>query len=58
MEELSKIEEYDFNIFNLKKHSNENELVTICSYVLAKEKIFDELPIVNEKYLPFIKKIQ
>ena len=32
-------------------------VVTIC-HILAKEKIFDNLPILNEKFLSFIKKIQ
>ena len=29
---------------------------TIC-YIMAREKMFDDLPIVNEKFLPFIKRI-
>ena len=55
--ELEKVLDFDFNIFSLKKFSNNNELVVLTSYIFAREKIFDNIPIENEKFIPFIKKI-
>jgi len=33
-------------------------MVTVICHLLAKERIFDTLPILNEKFLSFIKKVQ
>ena len=43
--ELDKVESYTFNIFNLRESTNENELVTIVSHIMAREKVFENLPI-------------
>jgi len=51
---LNKLETTEFDIFKVRELTEENELVTVISYLLAKEKIFDTLPIVNEKFLGFI----
>ena len=40
---LSKIESYNFNIFQLKESTKNNPLVTVVSHIMAKEKIFDDL---------------
>jgi hypothetical protein len=55
---LRVIETVDFNIFKIKEYTRDNEMVVIISHLLAKEKIFDNLPIQNEKFLEFIKKVQ
>lgn len=54
---LSKIESYSFNIFWLKDATKNNELVTTVAHIFAKEKIFDDLPISNRKFLPFMQAI-
>ena len=56
--ELNKILTFDFNIFNVRESTNDNEMVTVISHILAREGIFDQLPIQNEKFLTFISKIQ
>ena len=56
-QELQKIQTVDFNIFKIKEYTNENELVTVICSIFAKEKLFDRLPIINEKFLNFTKKI-
>ena len=55
---MEKVENYSFNIFELRDSTKQNELVTVTCHILAKEGIFDKLPIVNEKFLPFIHKVQ
>lgn len=55
---LSAIKTYSYNIFAVKEATNDNELVTTVSYILAHENIFDTLPIINEKFLSFIRKVQ
>ena len=45
LNELSKLESYTFNIFTLKEQTNNNELVTLVSYIWAKENIMETLPI-------------
>ena len=57
-EELSEICSHDFDIFKLRQSTKENELVTVVCHILAREGIFDKLPIANEKFLMFIQKIQ
>jgi hypothetical protein len=52
--ELNKIKSFDFNIFTLREATNENELVTVIFHMLAKEGIFDTLPISSAKFLLFI----
>ena len=56
--ELNKIMTFDFNIFNVRESTNGNEMVTVVSHILAREEIFDQLPIQNEKFLNFMSKIQ
>jgi hypothetical protein len=41
--ELKKIEQLDFNIFYVEHETMGNELVTVASYILAKEGIFAKL---------------
>ena len=55
---LKKIETMDFDIFKIREQTKDNELVTIICHLMAKEEIFDSLPILNEKFLSFIKKVQ
>jgi len=57
--ELSKnIRSYNFNIFNIKEATKNNELKTTVCYIFALEKIFDQLPIKNETFLKFMNKVQ
>lgn len=46
-QELNKIENYNFNIFNVKRETAGSELTTVIAHILAKENIFNEIPIVN-----------
>lgn len=55
---MKKITNYDFDIFDLRESTNENELIIVVSHILAKESLFDMLPINNEKFMNFIHKIQ
>lgn len=52
------IETVEFDIFKIKEYTKDNEMVTVISHLMAKEKIFDKVPILNEKFLEFIKKVQ
>ena len=56
--ELEKVESYNFNIFNLRESTKENELVTIVSHIMAKEKVFEKLPIEKQKFIPFMQQLQ
>lgn len=56
--ELDEIEKVEFNIFNLRKTTNENELVTSITYMLHKESIFQKLEIDVDTFMRFITKIQ
>jgi len=38
--ELKKVDHYDFDIFKLRKYTNDNELVTILPILLAKHGLF------------------
>ena len=58
VDQLKKITSYDFDIFDLRTNTNENELITVVSHILAKESLFDMLPINNEKFMNFIHKVQ
>lgn len=44
-EELSKITSLDFNMFNMQKETNNNELISTLTYMLAKEDIFSDIEI-------------
>lgn len=35
-DEIKKIDQYNFNIFTLREHTNENELVSVLMVTLAK----------------------
>ena len=53
-EELKLVDTYDFNIFNLREFTKDNELATTVCYIMAKEELFETLPIENHKFLPFM----
>lgn len=55
--ELEKIEKLDFNIFDLRNYTQENELVTVVNYILARENIFQKLQIPYKILNNFINKI-
>ena len=38
--ELQKVDRYDFDIFNLRRTTDGNELITILPYILAKQGFF------------------
>lgn len=56
--ELDRIESYSFNIFTMKRDADKCELTAIVSHILAKERIFEELPIASQNYLAFIKRVE
>lgn len=47
----------DFNIFNLAKETDSNELITVVTHILAKENIFDSLNLKFDSFMRFITKI-
>ena len=55
---MQNIHMYDFNIFKIRDMTNNNELVTVVSYILARENSFESLPIDTRKFLPFLKELQ
>ena len=57
-DELNKIETLDFNVFKIQQYTVSNELVTITSYILAKENIFASKKLPISTYLNFMEKIQ
>ncbi len=57
-EELKKIDTLDFNIFKIQQYTLSNELVTVTSYILAKENIFASKKLQISTFLNFIEKIQ
>jgi hypothetical protein len=57
-EELNKIESIEFNIFKIQLCTVSNELVTITSFILAKENIFASKKLPVNVFLSFIEKIQ
>jgi hypothetical protein len=56
--ELEKIESKDFNIFNLQKSTNENELLVGVTFLLHKNDIFSKANISMQTFVKFIGKIQ
>lgn len=56
--ELTKIDQYNYNIFEVRDKTNGNELTTTIAQILAREKIFDNISVVNEKFVSFLVKIQ
>ena len=56
-EQLKNIDDLKFDIFKVQETTNQNELVTVVTMIFAKEKLFDKLPIRNDKFLNFIKKV-
>lgn len=57
IEQLDLIETYDFNIFKMQQHTKNNELATVVCHILAKEDLFDILPIETHKFLPFMQEL-
>jgi hypothetical protein len=48
----------DFDIFQLRKTSKDNELVTLSTYLMHKHKYFQSLKIVVDIFVSFMSKIQ
>ena len=55
---MKKIETLDFDIFEIKKETNSNELLTVTTFLLHKHKIFSKFKIQVETFMYFIAKIQ
>ena len=45
--ELDRIESYSFNVFTLVRDAEKQQLTAIVSHILAKERVFEELPIAS-----------
>jgi hypothetical protein len=43
--EMNIIHTYDFDIFKVRDLTKNNELVTVVSYIMARESIFETLPV-------------
>jgi cAMP-specific phosphodiesterase 4 len=57
-DELKIIHTYNFDIFKIKDQTLNNELVTVVSYIMARESIFDSIPVDVIKFLPFLHELQ
>ena len=57
-DQMKKIETLDFDIFEVKKETNSNELLTVATFLLHKHKIFSKFKIQVETFMYFIAKIQ
>lgn len=57
IDELDKIQNFNFNILNLREFSKDKELVAVVCTIFVKEKIFTDIPINLVKLIPFLKKI-
>lgn len=55
--ELEKIQQYNFNIFNVQKLMKGHELSTTIGYILAKEGIFEVVNLNKLKFFGFMNKI-
>lgn len=55
--ELNRVDQVEFNIFNVRKSTMENELVTVITYLLHKEQLFSALNINMDIFMRFINKI-
>lgn len=55
--ELGDIKKLDFNVFAVRESTNNNELVTVISYILAQQGIFQELTIVYKVFQNFMRTI-
>lgn len=58
IQELALINELRFNIFTLMNATNDNELLTTSTYILAKHSIFNRINLDYATFVSFIKKIQ
>ena len=47
------IDSHDFNIFEVKRSTKENELITVTTYLLHKHNIFFNLAIKMETFFNF-----
>ena len=57
-QELTKIEELDFNIFKFQQYTSDQELVGVATYILCMSDIFGQVNLGLEVFLNFIRKIQ
>lgn len=57
-EELDKVDQLYFNVFRLQEATNENELITVASYILAKHNVFNKINLNFDTFMNFIKQIQ
>lgn len=55
---LEKVEEEDFNIFDLRARSNGNELMSMINYLLMKYNLFDKMRIDQGKFIQYSVLIQ
>jgi hypothetical protein len=58
MDELDRIETPEFNIFNVREHTEEQELVTVATYLMHKNNIMNNLKIPYEVFTKFMRTIQ
>ena len=58
IDELHKVDEYEFDIFKLRKNTQNNELVTILPYILSKRGLLGVTALDFGKLMNFIKVIQ
>ena len=57
-EDIKKIDSYDMNIFELREHTNENELISVLMVILAKRGVLGLKSLKADTLLSFIATIQ
>ena len=55
MEELKKVDHYHFDIFTLRQLTNDNELVTLLPYILAKHGLFASCALHVQSLMNFVR---
>ena len=48
----------DFNVFTVRRETNENEMITVSTHIMVKEGLLNKLDIPIDLFLAFIGKIQ
>ena len=55
---METVDSHDFNIFEVKRSTKENELITIMTYILHKHNVFSSLSIKMETFFNFANSVQ
>ncbi|CDW90418.1 3 5-cyclic nucleotide phosphodiesterase family protein [Stylonychia lemnae] len=56
--ELENLQKLEFNIFKIQDYTQQNELITVTSYILAQQNIFQTIQLQYKTFRNFISKVQ